>query len=98
MSENRIKKAREEAGLTQADVLHFIGVPTRTLTSYENGKRVPMPWVEDLLVEKIKIVGAEREQRYKALADELGLPLEKVKKMKADVLLAMVMRKRGDAK
>lgn len=98
MSENRIKEARKKAGLTQADVLHLIGVPIRTLTSYENNKNKPLPWVENLLVEKIMAIGAEREQRYKALADELGLPLEKVKKMRADVLLAMVMKKRGDAK
>ncbi|WP_296901493.1 DNA-binding transcriptional regulator [uncultured Megasphaera sp.] len=98
MSENRIKEARKKAGLTQADVFELIGVPIRTLTSYENGKRIPIPWVENLLVEKIMAIGAEREQRYKALADELGLPLEKVKKMKADILLDMVMKKRGDAK
>ena len=98
MSENRIKKAREEAGLTQEDVFNLIGVPIRTLTSYENDKRKPAQWVENLLVEKNMAIGAEREQRYKALADELSLPLEKVKQMKADILLAMVMKKRGDDK
>lgn len=53
-----VKKARQEAGLTQKDLSEWLGIPRRTIEDWDRGASSPLKWVEDLLIEKINREGA----------------------------------------
>ena len=50
---SRIKDARQYADLSQKAVSDILGIPLRTLQSWECGSRVPPAYVERMVVEKL---------------------------------------------
>nr|DAO51953.1 MAG TPA: putative transcriptional regulator [Caudoviricetes sp.] len=53
---NKIKAAREAAGLTQAEVFEALHIPMRTLQDWENDRRTPPEWAERLITEKLSLI------------------------------------------
>jgi DNA-binding XRE family transcriptional regulator len=41
----RLRRARDEAGLTQVELAEALGVSPSTVSRWENGKGAPHPWV-----------------------------------------------------
>lgn len=54
MSENRIKEAREKAGLTIKELSDLLGAPYRTVQDWNAGKSKPVEWAERLILEKLE--------------------------------------------
>ena len=48
-----VKKARAAAGLTQAALAEWSGIPKRTIEDWETGKRTPPEYIQKLVIEKI---------------------------------------------
>lgn len=48
-----IREARKQVGLTQAALSKWLGIPKRTIESWEGGQRACPDWCERLVVEKI---------------------------------------------
>ena len=48
-----IKEAREQSGLSRAEMSRLFEIPLRTLEDWEAGKRTPPPYVEKLIIEKL---------------------------------------------
>lgn len=61
---NRIKAAREAAGLTQAEVYEVLRIPMRTLQDWENERRTPPEWAELLIIEKLKQIKEKKTMTY----------------------------------
>lgn len=59
MSE-RIKEARQMAGLTQKRMSELLLIPLRTIENWESGKRNPPLWAENLIVEKLQTMRQEK--------------------------------------
>lgn len=59
MSE-RIKEARQVAGLTQKRMSELLLIPLRTIENWESGKRNPPLWAENLIVEKLQTMRQEK--------------------------------------
>lgn len=57
---NKIKAARLAAGLTQAEVYEVLRIPMRTLQDWENDRRTPPEWAENLIIEKLKQLKKEK--------------------------------------
>lgn len=55
-----IKEAREEAGLSRAEMSRRFEIPVRTLEEWDAGRRTPPPYVEKLIVEKLETIAKER--------------------------------------
>ena len=51
---SKIKTARMEAGLSQAEMSRQFKIPVRTLQDWEAGKRKTPEWAEILIVEKLE--------------------------------------------
>ena len=51
---NKIKTAREKAGLNIKQLADLLGAPYRTVQDWNNGKRTPPVWLQNLVVEKIE--------------------------------------------
>lgn len=49
-----IKEAREQAGLSRAEMARRFEIPIRTLENWESGNRTPPPYVEKLIIEKLE--------------------------------------------
>jgi DNA-binding transcriptional regulator YiaG len=49
-----IKEAREQAGLSKAEMARRFEIPIRTLENWESGNRTPPPYVEKLIIEKLE--------------------------------------------
>lgn len=50
---NRIKDARQTAGLSQAKMSALLEIPKRTIEDWEAGRSKPPVYVENLIVEKL---------------------------------------------
>lgn len=61
---NRIKAAREAAGLTQAEVYEVLRIPMRTLQDWENERRTPPEWAERLIIEKLEQIKEKKTMTY----------------------------------
>ncbi len=48
-----IREARKSVGLTQQALSNWLGIPKRTIESWEGGQRACPDWCERLLIEKI---------------------------------------------
>lgn len=55
-----IKEAREQAGLSRAEMSRLFEIPVRTLEGWDAGVRTPPPYVEKLIVEKLQTIRKER--------------------------------------
>lgn len=55
-----IKEAREEAGLSRAEMSRLFEIPVRTLEEWDSGRRTPPPYVEKLIVEKLQSMRKEQ--------------------------------------
>lgn len=51
-----IKEAREQAGLSRAEMSRQFEIPLRTLEDWDSGKRTPPPYVEKLIIEKLQSI------------------------------------------
>lgn len=49
-----IKEAREELGISRAEMSRRLGIPIRTLESWDAGVRTPPKWAERLILEKLE--------------------------------------------
>lgn len=58
---NKIKAAREAAGLTQAEVYEALRIPMRTLQDWENDRRTPPEWAERLIIKELTKIKEEKE-------------------------------------
>lgn len=56
---NKLKAAREKLGLTQKQFAEKIGVPYRTLVSWENDQRTPRGFALTALMEKLDAILSE---------------------------------------
>lgn len=61
---NKIKAAREAAGLTQAEVYEVLRIPMRTLQDWENERRTPSEWAELLILEKLEQIKEKKTMTY----------------------------------
>ena len=61
---NRIKAAREAAGLTQAEVYEVLRIPMRTLQDWENERRTPPEWAELLIIEILEQIKEQKTMTY----------------------------------
>ena len=61
---NRIRAAREAAGLTQAEVFEVLRIPMRTLQDWENDRRTPPEWAELLIIEKLEQIKEKKTMTY----------------------------------
>lgn len=52
---NPIKYARKKAGLNIRRLAELLGAPYRTVQDWNSGRRMPPPWVQRLIVEKIEM-------------------------------------------
>lgn len=59
---NKIKAAREAAGLTQSEVYEVLRIPMRTLQDWENDRRTPPEWAERLIIEKLEQIKDRKEK------------------------------------
>lgn len=50
---NKLKEARQAAGLSQAKMSKLFEIPTRTIENWESGSRKPPVYVEKLIIEKL---------------------------------------------
>lgn len=55
-----IKEAREQAGLSRAEMSRIFDIPIRTLEEWDAGRRTPPPYVEKLIIEKLQTISKER--------------------------------------
>ena len=55
-----IKEAREQAGLSRAEMSRLFEIPVRTLEEWDAGRRTPPPYVEKLIIEKLQTISKER--------------------------------------
>lgn len=55
-----IKEAREQAGLSRAEMSRVFDIPIRTLEEWDAGRRTPPPYVEKLIIEKLQTISKER--------------------------------------
>lgn len=56
-----IKESRTVAGLTQRQMADLFEIPLRTIENWEGGKSAPPPYVEKLIVEKLKQMAQEKK-------------------------------------
>lgn len=61
---NKIKAAREAAGLTQSEVFEVLRIPMRTLQDWENERRTPPEWAERLIIEKLEQIKEKKTMTY----------------------------------
>ena len=51
---NKLKQARLNAGLTQKAMSDMFEIPLRTILNWELGERKAPPYVEKLIIDKLK--------------------------------------------
>lgn len=49
-----IKMARIRAGISRAEMSRMFEIPIRTLENWDSGQRLPAPWAEKLIIEKLE--------------------------------------------
>ena len=52
--ENRIKEARIKAGFNIKQLAELLKAPYDTVRDWNNGRRKPPVWLQDLIIEKIQ--------------------------------------------
>ncbi|MCU0079360.1 helix-turn-helix domain-containing protein [Extibacter muris] len=56
MKENKIRKSRMEAGLTQQQMSDMLEIPIRTIKDWEAATHNPPKYVEKLIIEKLESI------------------------------------------
>ena len=56
----KIKEAREQAGLNRSEMSRLFEIPLRTLEEWDAGRRTPPPYVEKLIIEKLERIAKEQ--------------------------------------
>ena len=51
--ENKLKEARQAAGLTQSEMASSLEIPKRTIENWETFKNSPPPYVERLIIAEL---------------------------------------------
>ena len=64
-----IKELRERLGLTQEQFAQKVGVTYSTVNHWENGKRMPQPFLVRRLIEMKEELDAERKQPSKGKSE-----------------------------
>ena len=59
----RIKEAREEIGMSRAEMAREFGMPIRTLENWDREISNPPLWVEKLIIEKLERLNQNRHRR-----------------------------------
>ena len=49
---NQIKRLREIFDLTQLQLASLLGIPLKSIQNWEQGQRIPSPWVIDLIYDR----------------------------------------------
>lgn len=62
MSENKVREARERAGLTIKQLADLLGAPYRTVQDWNAGKSKPVEWAERLIIEKLDSLSKEQSK------------------------------------
>jgi predicted nucleotidyltransferase/DNA-binding XRE family transcriptional regulator len=52
---NQIKRLREIFDLTQLQLASLLGIPLKSIQNWEQGQRIPSPWVIDLIYDRALI-------------------------------------------
>ena len=52
---NQIKRLREIFDLTQLELAALLGIPLKSIQNWEQGQRIPSPWVIDLIYDRALI-------------------------------------------
>jgi len=52
---NQIKRLREIFDLTQLELATLLGIPLKSIQNWEQGQRIPSPWVIDLIYDRALI-------------------------------------------
>jgi predicted nucleotidyltransferase/DNA-binding XRE family transcriptional regulator len=52
---NQIKRLREIFELTQLELATLLGIPLKSIQNWEQGQRIPSPWVIDLIYDRALI-------------------------------------------
>ena len=55
-----IKEAREQAGLSRAEMSRVFEIPIRTLEDWDAGRSKPPIYVQKLIIEKLQTISKER--------------------------------------
>lgn len=62
-SNDKIKAARKDAGLTQKRMSELLNIPLRTIEDWERGVREPADWAAALIVEKLQRIREENAEK-----------------------------------
>lgn len=62
-----LKEARKAAGLTQKGMSDRLGIPKRTIGSWEDGQRKCPEWAERLIIEKLEQIAKEKAMKTYAI-------------------------------
>lgn len=57
--EYTIREARHIAGMTQQEMSERLGIPKRSIESWEGGQRKPASWAKRLIIEKLLSIAKE---------------------------------------
>lgn len=55
-----ISEARKLAGLSQREMSRLMHIPLSTVEAWCRGSRTPAPYLEDLVIEKLQRIAAEK--------------------------------------
>ena len=58
---SKLKIARQEAKLTQAEMSEKLGIPKRTIEDWERGLRTPPGYVERLIIAELERIAKKNE-------------------------------------
>lgn len=53
-ADSEIRKARENLGISRAEMSRIFEIPIRTLEDWDYGRRIPAHWAEKLIIEKLE--------------------------------------------
>lgn len=63
---NKLKEARNNAGLTQQAMADKLEIPKKTIEAWEAGQRNPPPYVERLVIKELERIEEENNKKNKS--------------------------------
>lgn len=67
---NKIKEARQAAGLTQKEMSVRFEIPKRTIENWETGERKPPAYVQKLIIEKLESMIEDEDEDEDEYSEE----------------------------